>query len=149
MPKGLSCFCPICGNTFLLPSLFQDYQTCGCMLRWIKELTLLKDTNLALLFHLVVISVPSHHLLHSHVNIHADKGQKVGRWDRRTCGISHSLQENMTRAASLTHRCSPCEAVIELCSKPSHQIGEARNTGFCASNLLYLLVVPQFIQLFY
>jgi len=38
------------------------------------------------------------------MNFCADTGQKVGRWERRKSGISHSLQENITRAATLTHR---------------------------------------------
>ena len=101
--------------------------------------------KLSLFFYFPVISVPSSYLLHSHMNIHADTGQKVGRWERRACGILHSLQENMTGAAALTHRYSASNAAVELHSKPSHHNGEVQNVGLCASNLLYLLVVPQFI----
>lgn len=126
LPRELSCFFLICDNTFLLPSLFQNSQTCVCVLRWIREQILLKATCLSCghFFYFPVISVPSSHLLHSCMNIHADTAQKVGRWERRNCGISHSLRENMTGAATLTHRYSAGDAGLELCSKPSLQNGE-------------------------
>lgn len=73
--------------------------------------------KLSFFFYFPVLSVPSSHFLHSHMNIHADTGWKVGGWDMRTYGISRSLQENMTGAITLIHRYSEGNAAVELCFK--------------------------------
>lgn len=98
-----------------------------------------------LLFCFPVISVPSSHLLHSHTNIHAETGQKVGRWEG-----GHVASHPRGRKTWPGQQPSPTDtlqAMLPLNCALSH--GEVRNVGLCASNLLYLLVVPQFIYLFY
>lgn len=54
---------------------------------------------------------------------------------------------HMAPHAHLTHRYSAGDAAVELCSNPPNQNGKVRN--ICASKLLFLLVIPQFIRLFY
>lgn len=143
--RDCSCFCLVCDNTLLLPSLFQDYQACGCMLRWIRKLTLLKAIHWSCRCFFAFQSYLFHHPIYCIATwtcwYRAESG-KMGKEDMwqltRTAG-------KRARAATLTHRYPAGDAAGELHSKPSRQNGEVRNVGLCVSNLLYLLVVPQFI----
>ena len=147
LPKGLSCFCLICDNTLLLPFLFQNHQTCGCMLRWIRELTLLKATHWSyhrfftfrsyLFHHPTYCIAPWTSVLIQGRKWEGGKGGKVA---------SHTH----CRKTSPGQQPLPTDTMQEMLpSKPPHQNGDVSSVGVCASNLLYLLVVPQFISLFY
>lgn len=82
--------CPALNSCVTIPFFCPPYSRTTryiCMLRWISEVTLLKAINLSW----SCFSFQSYLLLllHSHMNILADAGQKEGRWERRLCGTSH------------------------------------------------------------
>lgn len=145
LPKELSCFCLICDNTFLLPSLFQNSQTCGCVLGWIREQILLKATCLSCGHFFTFRSYPFHHPIYC-ITAWTSTLIQGRKWENGKGG--HVASHSHCRKTWPGQQPSPTgtlQAMLVLNCALSHHTKMVRNVGLGASNLLYLLVVPQFI----
>lgn len=145
----LFCLCLIHDNTFLSLYLFQDYWISGCVLRWTGEFIPLKATHLschcffsfqAYLFHPPIYCIGTW----AFMRIQGRKCEdgKVGHEVRTFASGKHDQ-------GTSPHPTDILQAMLLLNCALNHQNSEVRNTGLRTSNLFFLLVIPQFIWLFY